>query len=320
MNEHSPIIKIDQNDPQVKAFAQAELQLFKYYGLEIKTRYVELKQPNLRVRILEVGSGQPILIAPGGNGEAFIWAPLMAELKGWRFIVFDRPGSGLSDFVDHLKIDFRRVAVDTLLAVLDSSGMKSIPILSNSMGGLWSFWLALDQPERVGKIVQLGSTALILNSNAPFPMRLMSVPIINRRLISVTVPKSLDKALDGLRIMGSSEEKIRALPKEYAETFYASRHLPAFRDSWRSLQERVLTLIGPKSDLRLNEDQLRKVQQPVLFIWGNNDPFGGPDIGKRATGMMPNAELQEIQAGHLPYVDEPAECATIIQKFLSEVQ
>jgi 2-hydroxy-6-oxonona-2,4-dienedioate hydrolase len=316
MNNHLRIARIDQNNPRVQAFARAEQRLFEHYGLDFKTRYVELSQPNIRVRVLEVGSGEPILIAPGGSGEAFVWVPFMAQLKNYRFILFDRPGGGLSDFVDPRQIDLRDISVSTLSAVLDSSSIKSAPIVCNSMGGLWSFWLALDQPARVSKMAQVGCTALILNSSAPLPMRLLSVPVINRRVVALSVPKTMDTAANGLRIIGSSPEHISALPREFSDTFYYSRYLPAYQDSWRMLQEVVLTLGGTKQKLRLKEDELKRVQQPTLFIWGDNDPFGGVEIGKRAASIMPNAKFIHVHAGHLPYVDQPAESARLVREFL----
>lgn len=317
MAERPRIIRIDQHDPRVVAAAEAEQRFFKHYGLDFKTHFVELKQPDVRVRVLEVGSGEPVLMVPGGAGDAFWFAPLIAELKGWRFLVVNRPGGGMSDGVDHRQVDLRRFAVSTLSSVMDALDLTRVPVISNSMGGLWTFWLALDQPERVSMMVQMGCPALILNTSAPLFMRLMSVPGINRFIVSMMQLGSPAKALSGLRQMGTKQEAIDAMPGEGAEAGYRMWNLPTYRNTWLTLMQSVATLRGGKPQLQLSDEQLRRIEQSVLFIWGDNDPFGGLDVARQATEAVPKAKLHQMSAGHLPFLDNPPECARVIREFLS---
>jgi pimeloyl-ACP methyl ester carboxylesterase len=67
----------------------------------------------------------------------------------------------------------------------------------------------------------------------------------------------------------------------------------------------------------LGVDQLKRVRQPTQFIWGDNDPFGGLGVARQAVGLMPDAKLHEMKAGHLPFLDNPAECGRVIREFLS---
>ena len=105
MNNGAQITRIDRNDERSRAALDAERDLFEHYGLDYKIHWVEMNEPKLRVRVLEVGSGQPLLMVPGGAGDAWIFAPLMAKLQGWRMIALNRPGGGLSDGIDHRQID-----------------------------------------------------------------------------------------------------------------------------------------------------------------------------------------------------------------------
>jgi pimeloyl-ACP methyl ester carboxylesterase len=43
--------------------------------------------------------------------------------------------------------------------------------------------------------------------------------------------------------------------------------------------------------------------------------FGGPEIGERAVRVMPNAEIEVVWGGHLPWLDEPADCAEAVSGF-----
>lgn len=52
----------------------------------------------------------------------------------------------------------------------------------------WTVWLAIDCPRRVEAMIHIGTPAWILDTSAPLPMRLLSVPGVGRlmmRLLSV---------------------------------------------------------------------------------------------------------------------------------------
>src|SRR5258708_19627400 len=90
-------------------------------------------------------------------------------------IALDRPGCGLSDGFDYSSVDdIRGHAVTFLGAVLDALGLDRARIVANSMGGLWSLWLALDRPERVSSLALLGCPALAAVTSAPAALRIIS--------------------------------------------------------------------------------------------------------------------------------------------------
>jgi 2-hydroxy-6-oxonona-2,4-dienedioate hydrolase len=231
MNNGYSITRIDHEDRRSKAAVEAEERLFARYGLEYKTQFVELQEPKLSVRVLDAGEGEPVLMVPGGVGDAWPYAPLMAELKGWRMIAVNRPGGGLSDGIDFRTVDVRRLAVETLRAVVDAFELERVPIISNSMGGLWSLWFALESPERVSNMVQMGCPALVLNTSAPLFMRLLGVPGINGFIAPVMQPKSVNGALQGMRSQGSSQKDIDRLPEQVAEAAYHFWNLPTYLDT-----------------------------------------------------------------------------------------
>jgi pimeloyl-ACP methyl ester carboxylesterase len=101
-------------------FERAEKRVWERYGVDTTTRYVELREPALRVRVLECGDGRPLLFVPGDGAIAAAWAPLLGELSGCRAVVLDRPGFGLSDRFDYRGADLRRHSVDLLRALLDA--------------------------------------------------------------------------------------------------------------------------------------------------------------------------------------------------------
>ncbi len=311
------ITRIDNDAPSSRAALEAERHLFAHYGLNYKIHFLEMDEPNVRLRVLEVGEGRPLLMVPGGTGDAAFFAPLMAQLTGWRIIAVNRPGGGMSDGVDHRRVDLRHLAVNTLRTVADAFNLSRVPIVCNSMGGLWSFYYTLAYPERVSSMVQLGCPALALDTSAPFFMRLLSVPFINNLIVAGMQPKSAEAALEGLRFQGSSQQDIANLPHVLAEVAYRFFNLPTYRDTWKTLVTAVASIRGAKPRYSLQPDALRQVNCPVQFVWGENDPFGGLDVAREMVRVMPNAVLHEMPCGHLPFADKPEETGQIVRAFLA---
>ncbi|HLB63005.1 MAG TPA: alpha/beta hydrolase [Actinomycetota bacterium] len=294
-------------------FADAERRYFARYGMEFRERFLELLDPPLEARVVETGQGPPVLMLHGGGGALTQWAPLMAEIGGFRMIAVDRPGCGLSSGFEYRGVDLRRHAEAFVASVLDGLELERVPIVANSMGGLWALWFALRSPERVTRLVLLGCPALILETSAPAPMRLLSLRGLNALMVRMQRPGP--KAMRGtFKMMGHSEDSLDRQPPEFWESGALMSALPTYWPGFLTLIENVLTV--RRARFNLGEDELRRVQQPTLFVWGERDAFGGPQYGTRAAELMPGASLQTVPAGHLPWLDEPAECGRLVGTFL----
>jgi pimeloyl-ACP methyl ester carboxylesterase len=73
----------------------------------------------------------------------------------------------------------------------------------------------------------------------------------------------------------------------------------------------------PRQENFLTETELRAISAPVLMIWGDEDPYGDPDIGRRAAEVIPDARLEVMPGRHAPFLDDPARCAALIDDLLS---
>jgi 2-hydroxy-6-oxonona-2,4-dienedioate hydrolase len=304
-------------DPRVEAARDAERQLWQHHGLTVVERFVDIEYPRLRVRALECGSpsAEPLMFVQGGLGEAFGWASLMARLQDFRCITLDRPGGGFSDGVDFLEVDVRKLAVDVLQAVLDAADVPHATFVANSMGSWWTLQLAMRAPARVSKIALLGCPAVLLNTAAPLPMRLVGFPLLGRGMVKLMTPASSAKAREVPRFLGHPARVGENWSEAEAEAAYRFGNLPNFRRSWRTLIGRFLRLSGPSREMRISQDELRRVTQPTLFVWGKDDPFGSPASGRAAAAVMPDARLRVVGLGHLPWWDEPDECARLVREF-----
>lgn len=66
----------------------------------------------------------------------------------------------------------------------------------------------------------------------------------------------------------------------------------------------------PENHLR--DDELRSIASRVQFIWGQDDVYGGPEIGRRAAELIPEARLDVMPGNHAPFLDDPERCAALI--------
>jgi len=87
---------------------------------------------------LECGDGPPVLLIPGDGAVAAAWAPLVAELPGYRTIVLDRPCFGLSERFDYRGCDLRPHGVALLRSLLDALELDAAAIIGSSGGAQWS--------------------------------------------------------------------------------------------------------------------------------------------------------------------------------------
>lgn len=317
MDKQSALI-LNPDDPRVIAARDAEQRLFDYYGLHAKTHYVPLPGLGIKVRVSEIGTGKPILIVPGNTGDSFPLAPLFAQLKDRRLIILNRPGGGLSDGMDHRKIDFRELDILTLTTVMDAFELQKVPIVAHSIGAHWSLWMAMDRPERVSALVLMGVPGNVINTRPPFALRLLSVPVLNKVLFSLITPRDTAHSLRGLSFMGHSSQTLANLPQAMADCYYYFQKLPNYQLSSLSLMEQANTMFGGKP-ITITEQQLKHVQQPTMFLWGTDDNFGSVETGRHIAAMMPSSQFHTIQpGGHLPWLDDPEKCGKLILCFLEE--
>ena len=149
-------------------------------------------------------------------------------------------------------------------------------------------------------------------------MRLISIPLLGRGLVKLMAASSPAKARNVPQFLGHPVEVGQRWPKAEAETTYCFSNLPNAQRSWLTLLGRFLRPWGSSREMRISADELRSVPQPTLFVWGKADPFGSPDAGRAAVALMSEARLKVVGIGHLPWWDDPDECARLVREFMRQ--
>jgi pimeloyl-ACP methyl ester carboxylesterase len=112
------------------------------------------------VHYQELGEGPPVLFLHGGGPGATGWGNFQRNLdffaQRYRAITLDLPGFGDSGSKPK-DVPLATFFPATILGFLDALGIEKATIVGNSLGGMIALSLALDHPDRVDKLVLMGT-------------------------------------------------------------------------------------------------------------------------------------------------------------------
>jgi pimeloyl-ACP methyl ester carboxylesterase len=295
-------------------FRQAEDRVFRRFNLIAERRMVDVPALGGPARVAVIGEGPPVLTIIGAGPPAALWAPLLAAMKGLTFYVVDLPGMGETHPVAFATNTVRETAVSFIGQLEEALGLSAPPIMAQSIGGLWSIWFALDRPDRVPGLMLVACPALIFGARAPLPLRLISLPMIGSLLMKLQPPSA--KQVDNLASVAG--ESFLQLP-ELRDLWVELERLPNYGASLRSLIRANERLRGARPEVELTAEQLFQLGCPVRFVWGENDPFGGPELGRRAADIVPRADFHIVPGGHAPWLTEADGIAALASAFLRDL-
>jgi pimeloyl-ACP methyl ester carboxylesterase len=277
-----------------------------------------LRDPDVSIGVRECGAGEPVVFIHGSGMSGPTWAPVIAHLPDRRSIAIDLPGFGLSDRCSYSGRSLRAHAVAQLTSVLDALGLERAPLVGTSLGGMWALCLALDAPERVSAVVSLGMPAVALPGVRGDPFfKLMTIPGLGRIASRVVpTPGSVKAVRRGMKgVVGQAA--LDRTPDELFEVVGAGMRMPGWREAmWTHLNLALRSGRG-RPENNLTDEELRSISAPVLLIWGQDDVYGGPEIGRRAAELIPRARLEVMPGNHAPFLDDPERCAELIREWVS---
>jgi pimeloyl-ACP methyl ester carboxylesterase len=276
-----------------------------------RDRHIEVA--GRRVHVMETGEGPPVVLLHGSNTSSLSLLPVLDRLEAVRAIAVDRPGFGLSEPVRVPRERFRDAAVAFIDELLDELGLQAPALAGNSMGGTWAIWYALARPERVHRLVLLGSAPLLPGTRPPLPLRITAAPLVGD-LLRHAVKPNRGMLLRLMASMGERDTIVRY--PALIESLVAGARDPIASAANLAELRAVISPAGFRPPARLDPDDLRRLNVPALLIWGDRDPVGAAEVAREAARLMPRAQLELLPAGHVPYLGHPQRVAELLTAFV----
>lgn len=295
-------------------FREAEDRLWKSVGREPTETRVVLAGTGTSIRVQEVGEGEPVLFIHGGPNSGSTWAPMLQHLMGFRCLLVDRPGTGLSDPYPVMASNLADFGARFVPDVLDSLGVPRAHVVASSFGGHLALRSAAAHPDRFWHMVQMAAPALVPGAVYPAFMRLIRSKTA-RSLMNLFPPTQLVNRSIFRQIGHGASLDSNLIPQVFLDWYAA---LGAHTDTLRNDGEMIASILAQDGRLTLDATLLGKVATPTLFLWGHDDGFGGQDNALLVAGLIPGARLVMMPgAGHLPWLDDPRFVADRTEAFLT---
>src|SRR6266545_1030212 len=301
----------------VDRYRRAERALWAHYGLTPSERFVHIGSPRLRLRVLEVGFGEPVLLVHGLIGPA-AWAPLVRELRGYRCLVLDRPGWGLSSSIDYSRYAYGSVTADLLAGVLDGLGIDRAHVIGASIGTLWALRLAAAYPSRVGRVALMGSGPLLSEIGVPTVLRMIASP-----LGALMVRRADADMLRSMLRQGGHAASLAdgRIPEEFvAWRVSASRDTDAMRSERDMLRGGIInwTRPGLRTGLVFTDAELGAITHRTQYVHGTEDGSAPIDFARRVVDVLPHGELLVVEGGgHEPWFEDANGVGSRVTRFLT---
>lgn len=297
-------------------YRDAERRLWESVGLDPKETFVTLPRLGTTVRVQEVGDGEPVLFIHGGPNAGSTWAPMVEHLPGFRCLMVDRPGTGLSEPYevrpDNLASFGERFAGD----VLDGLEIGPAHVVASSFGGYLALISAAADPDRLRRMVQMACPALVPGMLLPPFMRAISLGPI-RRFVNALPPNERANNSILRQIGHGASLDAGRIPQTFLDWYLElQRHTDTMRNDGDMIG-RLASVRRVDPIVTIPEEVFSSVTTPTLFLWGADDGFGGEEVARDVVGRMPNADLVMLaDSGHLPWLDDPVGTARATTAFL----
>lgn len=200
---------------------------------------------------------------------------------------------------------FTELRVDTLLDLLDTLGLDQVNLVGNSMGGIISLAITQRAPERVKRMVLMGSGGA---PNAGFTPGLL-------KLISFYDDPTAENMTELLTLFVHDPAFFGDRLKEIA----AARLPRATRPDVERSHRATFSPGAGEAPFQADEGSLAKITQPVLVVHGDDDKIVPVAAGEYFAEHIPGARLEIFEdTGHWLQIEQGPRFAALLRTFLAE--
>ena len=269
-------------------------------GIAIEIRTIDAE--GIETSYLEAGSGETVLMLHGSG-------PGVSALANWqhniptltqRFHVLapDIVGFGTTERREDIVYSLR-TWTDHIWAFMDSRGIEKARVVGNSLGGRIALQMATDQPDRIAKMVLMGTPGVGMTPT---------------------------EGLAALRAYEPSHEAMRALLRNYfavdpamiTDDLVKIRYEASIADgAYEAYRAMFFDPRHAGSDLGITENEVRAIVTPTLLIHGREDKVVPLQVSLTMVGLLPNADLHVFSAcGHWTQIERADEFSAVVADYL----
>jgi 2-hydroxy-6-oxonona-2,4-dienedioate hydrolase len=279
-------------------------------GRGVKETFIDAG--GLRTRMLEAGSGYPLVLLHGTGGHAEAYTRNIGPLsEHFRVVALDMAGHGYTDKPDvTYTLD---VFADHVIAVLDAIGEDNVFLSGESLGGGVSCWTALKYPDRVSALVL--NTGILARPDAPGLKQLDDIEARTRRLAQEFSRETIRRRLEWLVLDPAS------ITDELVDIRYKIYSQPGMVDHMVDLMCTVLEQNRASvGDVDYYSYSLDALKCPVLLVWTDHNPGKSFEAVQYAIDAIPQKEFHLLNgAAHWPQWEKPDEVNSLMIDFLNRV-
>ncbi len=259
---------------------------------------------SIHTNLHDMGSGSPVLLIHGSGPGVSAWAnwrlsfPVLSQK--FRVIAPDIVGFGFTERPAGISYTLDNW-VKHALSLLDALGLDKVDLVGNSFGGALSLALAVRHPDRVKRLVLMGSAGTSFKLTPALDEAWGYQPAIEnmRRLLdSFAYDRSL--VTDQLAKLRYEAAMRPGVQEAYAAMF------PAPRQRW------IESLASP-------EDKVRALPHETLIIHGREDGVLPLSSSLKLHEMISRSQLHVFgRCGHWTQIEHAGRFNRLVLDFLSE--
>jgi pimeloyl-ACP methyl ester carboxylesterase len=269
-------------------------------GIAFESRTIDAG--GIETSYLEAGSGETVLMLHGSG-------PGVSALANWqhniptlaqRFHVLapDIVGFGTTERPEDIVYSLR-TWTDHIWAFMNAHGIEKARVIGNSLGGRIALQMATDHPDRIAKMVLMGTPAVGMTPT---------------------------EGLAALRAYEPSHEAMRALLRNYfavdpamiTDDLVKIRYEASIADgAYEAYRAMFFDPRHAGSDLGITQNEVRAIATPTLLIHGREDKVVPLQVALTMVGLLPNADLHVFSAcGHWTQIERADEFSAVVADYL----
>ncbi|WP_290700457.1 alpha/beta fold hydrolase [Amphritea sp.] len=245
------------------------------------------------------GSGAPLIIMHGLFGTQSNWSGQIKALAD-HFTVYaiDLPNHGRSPHTNRTSYP---LMADNIIELMDQHNLDSAHILGHSMGGKVAMQLAMNNPQRVRKLIIVDIAPVQYPNHHGDVFTGLNAVDLNNLKSRGDADKQLSQHVEELSVR---QFLLTNLYRTEAKDFAWRMNLPVLEACYDEISKAPT---GPA------------FENPMLFIKGENSDYITTDYRDQILKLFPKADYRLIrEAGHWPHAEKATVFTKLVLNYLNK--